>query len=93
MAPGMEHCFGGPGPSGFGQLGVAGGDADHDIEAALERWVEKGIAPGTIIGAKRGSDFDSASLLLRTMPICVWPKVPRYSGKGSTNEATNFTCY
>jgi len=92
LVPGMEHCFGGPGPSSFGQLGVAGGDADHDVEAALERWAEKGIAPETIIGAKRKSDFDPASPSLRTMPICVWPKVPRYLGKGSTNDAANFSC-
>jgi len=92
MVPGMEHCFGGPGPSSFGQLGVAGGDADHDMEAALERWVERGVAPGTIIGAKRRSDFDPASPVLRTMPICVWPKAPRYLGKGSTNDAASFAC-
>jgi len=92
MVPGMGHCYGGPGPSSFGQLGVAGGDADHDLEAALEQWVEKGIAPGTVIGAKRRNDFDPASPALRTMPICVWPKVPRYAGKGSTSEAASFNC-
>jgi len=93
MVPGMEHCIGGPGPSSFGQFGGGSGDADYDMQAALERWVEKGIAPGTIIGEKRRNDLDPTSPLLRAMPICVWPKAPRYLGKGSTNDAANFTCY
>ena len=52
MVPGMQHCGGGPGPNSFGQGGVPVGDAQHDINAALERWVEQGIAPESIIAAK-----------------------------------------
>ena len=37
MAPGMAHCGGGPGPNTF------------DMQAALEQWVEKGVAPEQII--------------------------------------------
>jgi len=92
MVPGMLHCAGGPGPGSFGQFGAGDGDAGHDIQAALERWVEKDIAPGTIIGAKRKSDLDPSSAVLRTMPICVYPGVPRYLGKGSTGEASSFRC-
>src|ERR1700730_9054874 len=50
MVPGMAHCGGGDGPNAFGN-GVNGPvvDADHDLLKALERWVEQGAAPDTII--------------------------------------------
>jgi feruloyl esterase len=38
MAPGMQHCGGGPGPNQINWLG------------ALERWRESGIAPDQILG-------------------------------------------
>ncbi len=46
MVPGMGHCGGGPGPNQFGQTG-GDGDADHDVVAALEQWVEKGVRAET----------------------------------------------
>jgi feruloyl esterase len=27
-----------------------------------------------------------------TRPLCVFPKVAKYNGSGSTNDAANFTC-
>jgi feruloyl esterase len=46
MAPGMSHCGGGPGPNTIGgsapQTTI---DAEHDVIAALQAWVENGIAP------------------------------------------------
>jgi len=39
MAPGMQHCGGGPGPDTFDSL------------ASLEQWVEKDKAPGKIIAS------------------------------------------
>jgi len=38
MAPGMGHCGGGPGVNTFDSIGT------------LEKWVEKGIAPDTMMG-------------------------------------------
>jgi feruloyl esterase len=51
MAPGMEHCGGGPGANAIG--GVFGfpaptRDPDHDVVSALARWVEQGVAPESI---------------------------------------------
>ena len=51
MAPGMEHCGGGPGPNAVG--GVFGmpslsRDPAHDVVAALAHWVEDGAAPSEI---------------------------------------------
>ncbi|HKA54411.1 MAG TPA: tannase/feruloyl esterase family alpha/beta hydrolase [Candidatus Binatia bacterium] len=39
LAPGMQHCSGGPGPNTF------------DMLPALEGWVERGIAPDRIIAS------------------------------------------
>ena len=39
MAPGMQHCTGGPGPSRFDMLSV------------LEQWVEHGVAPQQVVAA------------------------------------------
>lgn len=92
MVPGMQHCGGGSGANSFGQFGVAAGDADRDMDAALERWVEKGIAPERIVAAKRKSDMDPASAIVRTHPLCAYPLVARYEGSGSTDDAANFVC-
>ncbi len=51
MAPGMEHCGGGPGANAIG--GVFGlpppsRDPAHDVVSALAHWVEDGAAPGEI---------------------------------------------
>jgi hypothetical protein len=82
MVPGLQHCAGGPGPNAFG-----GG-----MTAALERWVEDGVAPGAFIATKYKTDGDPASGVVRTRPLCPYPQVARYKGAGSTDEAANFTC-
>jgi hypothetical protein len=98
MVPGMQHCFGGPGPNAFGQVPPAG-DADprHNISAALEHWVETGKPPSEIIAAKYENDLKAliapdSSQPLRTRPICAYPQVARWTGTGSTDIAENFTC-
>ena len=75
MAPGMGHCAGGPGPNQFDALG------------ALEQWVEKGVAPDTMVATHR-----TAGKVDRTRPLCPYPQVARYTGTGSVDEAANFSC-
>ncbi len=88
MVPGMEHCGGGAGPNMFGQQGVAKRDAEHDIDAALEAWVEQGSAPDRIVAAK----LDQKGATVRTRPLCPFPQVAKWKGTGSTDEAANFGC-
>ena len=93
LVPGMQHCGDGVGPNSFGQAGVSiQADAGHDISLALERWVEKGTAPDTIIAAKRAADPDPTKGILRTRPLCAYPQVARWKGTGSTDDAANFVC-
>jgi Tannase and feruloyl esterase len=92
MAPGMLHCAGGPGPNSLGQSAAGMGDPNTKIGAALQRWVEAGIAPERIIATKRANDKDSSSEALRTRPLCAFPNVAHYRGDGSTNDAASFDC-
>lgn len=91
MAPGVNHCGGGLGPnSSFAYtLGNAVGllDADHDILAALDRWVEHGIAPDRLIA----SHF-IAGVADKTRPVCAYPKIARYKGKGDPNTPEAWAC-
>ncbi|HYI97154.1 MAG TPA: tannase/feruloyl esterase family alpha/beta hydrolase [Bryobacteraceae bacterium] len=75
MAPGMLHCSGGPGPDHFNAL------------AALERWVEKGIAPTQILAYHVTDNRVDMS-----RPLCPYPQVAEYSGNGSIYDAANFVC-
>jgi hypothetical protein len=92
MVPGMLHCAGGPGANSFGQSVAGTGDPDTKIAAALQRWVEAGIAPERIVATKRRNDKDPSSEALRTRPLCAFPNVARYRGAGSTDDAANFDC-
>lgn len=84
MAPGMGHCFAGPGPNTF------------DMLPELDRWVEQGPPPEQVIASKYPNDLFALLRIpqkaLRTRPLCAWPKVARYKGMGSTDDAANFTC-
>ena len=82
LVPGMQHCWGGPGPNQFGQDGPPTGDPASNLAAALMQWVEKGVAPNQIVAVRAG----------RTRPLCAYPKTARYKGSGSTDDAANFEC-
>lgn len=98
MAPGVNHCIGGAGPNAFGQTNSGTPpppalvqDAAHDMVRALVRWVEQGIAPDKIIATKYVNN-DPAQGVVRTRPLCAYPKVAVYDGSGSPDEATSFVC-
>ena len=91
MVPGMQHCGGGAGATSFGG-GTPAGDRFHDVDAALEAWVEKGQAPSQIIASKYKNSTDPASGIVRTRPLCPYPAVATWKGSGTTDDAANFTC-
>jgi Tannase and feruloyl esterase len=74
--PGMVHCTGGPATDQF------------DPFDALVDWVEHGKAPERII-ARAGKQTPWPG---RTRPLCAYPKVARYAGSGSIEDAANFRC-
>ena len=91
LAPGVLHCGFGPGPNVFGNLATPGADADHDTLLALERWVEKGVAPASIIATKYTND-DPSKPVLRTRPLCPYPQVAKWDGKGDIDRSESFKC-
>jgi feruloyl esterase len=88
----MAHCGGGSGPNNFGNRGggaATSRDPERDIFTALERWVERGVAPARVVGAGRATDDPSKPL---TRPLCPYPQVAQYRGSGDVNDAASFAC-
>jgi feruloyl esterase len=72
---------------GMGHCRGGEGPDTFDTVAALEAWVERGEAPDRIVASKveRGA-------VVQTRPLCPYPQVARYTGTGSTDEASSFVC-
>jgi feruloyl esterase len=88
LVPGMGHCFGGPGVTGFGQLGDQIPAArESDALMQLVDWTEKGIAPDRFIATKPAGDGQPA----QERPVCAYPALPEYRG-GRTTLRSSFTC-
>ncbi len=91
MAPGVNHCGGGLGPNSSFAYTLANAvgplDADHDILAALDRWAIDGVAPDQLIA----SHFTGA-VADKTRPVCAYPQIARYAGKGDPNLPTSWSC-
>ena len=93
MAPGMEHCIDGPGPSGFGQLGIpTAKGSKFGVFDALEDWVEKDAAPGDIVATKYATQEGGGRKAVMTRPLCAYPQVAKYNGTGDPNDAASFAC-
>lgn len=94
MAPGMQHCGGGPGADGFGvyESSTEPAGPQHSMFSALEQWVEKGVAPERIIARKLNDPLDPTKGIKMTRPLCPFPQVAKYKGSGDTNDEANFVC-
>jgi hypothetical protein len=99
MAPGMQHCFGGPGPSVFGEHTAARQppDPDSDLAAALERWVEGGAAPETVRAIKpkdllAGAFGSPKGGVERSGLLCAYPKRALWNGTASAGDAASYSC-
>jgi feruloyl esterase len=93
MAPGMAHCYGGPGPNSFGNGNNDGPviDTKHDLLKALEAWVERGGAPDKIIATKYFNDIPAKGVALQR-PLCPYPQISKYNGHGVTSKPSSFEC-
>jgi feruloyl esterase len=76
MVPGMMHCRGGEGATDR-----------FDAVAALEQWVERGVAPNRIIASHQTN-----GAINRTRPLCPYPQVAQWKGAGSPDTAESFEC-
>ena len=74
LEPGMAHCGG----------GEAALD-NFDLLGAVVDWVEKSVAPDSVIAT--GKAFPG-----RSRPLCAYPGYAHYTGKGDVEDARNFEC-
>jgi feruloyl esterase len=92
MAPGVEHGVGGPGADRFGQFASGDGDPARSLGAAMRRWVEQGEAPEQVVAVRHRVPQNPGTEVVRSRPLCAWPRVAVHSGQGSTDDARNFSC-
>ena len=93
MAPGVEHCVGGPGPGSFGQFGLETAKGPkYGLFDSLMDWVEKGSPDEDITATKYSPGENGKMKVVMTRPLCAYPKVVKYKGAGDMNDAANFTC-
>ncbi|NIQ90734.1 MAG: tannase/feruloyl esterase family alpha/beta hydrolase [Deltaproteobacteria bacterium] len=76
MMPGVEHCFGGPGPSWVNFLDV------------MDKWIETGNAPEQIPAYWLDEKHHPTDSRL----LCAYPQVAKYDGKGDTRDVSSFSC-
>jgi hypothetical protein len=92
VVPGMGHCEGGSIAGDFGQnLGLYA-SMHSGVFDALQIWVERGIAPASLVSTKYNVDGDPHSGFVRTRLLCPYPQVSAYSGSGNVDDAANFVC-
>jgi len=87
LVPGMNHSSGGPATD---QL---------DMVDALVAWVERGVAPDSVVARARGpgaavpnGEIPADWSARRTRLLCPYPSVARYRGAGDTEVAASFAC-
>jgi len=72
---------------GVFHCGGGTGPQVFDMFGALVHWVENGEAPDRIIASRVENN-----VVVRTRPLCTYPYVARYDGKGDPNSADSFEC-
>jgi feruloyl esterase len=93
MIPGMEHCFGGPGATAFGQFGIGTAKGpSNGLFDSLQDWVEKSAPDEAVFATKFGPGANGAMKPVMTRPLCAYPAVATYSGTGDPMDAANFAC-
>ncbi len=88
MLPGTTHCsITGVAPNSFDSIG------------AIEKWVEQGQAPNQLMANVADRQFSPGApkaLNLAfpnwTMPLCKFPEMARYKGKGDIKDGNNWSC-
>jgi len=71
---------------GMGHCGGGPGFNTFDALSVLEDWVERDRAPRQIVASRTMNGVQ------QSRPVCAYPKIARFTGRGATNVAENFTC-
>ena len=79
MLPGVQHCGGG-----------VGADTIDPLTPVID-WVERGIAPHTLIAKKLDPTDPTGTRVLFTRRACAYPKEAKYRG-GNVNDYRSYRC-
>jgi feruloyl esterase len=98
LAPGVHHCWFGPGPWSFNPFAaVRPLEPRRDMAAALETWVESGVAPTELVAmspvvplAPIRGEYPVAAK--REGLLCPYPSIARYHGSGDADLAESYEC-
>lgn len=80
MIPGMDHCGINPDNASITDTGI-------DPLTALERWVEEGTPPATLLATKRTREGQT----VWQRPVCAYPQAARLTGN-APNDPASWTC-
>ena len=95
MVPGVQHCAGGPGPDGLGQIGAArpSDNPQGSLAAALRDWVEHGRVPETITGRLGGVyPIPGNTAKPKERLLCAWPKRAIIKPGADPDSAASYEC-
>lgn len=105
LVPGMGHCSGTSvdAPWYFGGANQQGSlsadvtqvpslETGYDALLALMSWVEQGTAPDKIVATSFGSTRAPNLRPSRQRPLCPYPAVAEYDGRGDVNSAESWSC-
>ncbi len=76
IMPGVDHCFGGVGPSWVNYLDV------------IDTWVENGTPPDQLTAYWLSDQMQPDG----SRPVCAYPNALEYDGVGDPREASSFSC-
>lgn len=81
VAPGVNHCSGGPGAD------------TADLLTALDKWVTQSTAPGNLTAQQVNATTGAVNF---DRPLCQYPQYPKYTGlagdAAAAKLAANYTC-
>jgi len=104
MVPGLQHCFGGMGPTEFGQMAVPSPSEapERNIAAALQAWVEQGRVPNSVVVHKTVTPAESKetppdapekpSATTSERLICAWPAHAALRPNADPGKASSYQC-
>ncbi|KAH8586031.1 ferulic acid esterase [Bisporella sp. PMI_857] len=90
---GMQHCSGGPGAWGIGQIGdkAPSQDPQRNVLLGIVDWVENGKAPNAVIGTKYVNNTPSLGVEF-TRNHCMFPASNKYIGPGPSTDPAAWKC-
>lgn len=94
MIPGMQHCFGGPGATIFGQFGAPDQreTPERNVAMAMQRWVEARRLPNSLVGRKGLDPTAPRSANDKERLHCAYPARAALISNEDPDKAASYVC-